>query len=87
MRPPLRTITGPSTQLQSPSALSLDREGNLYVIDSYGVDSGCTDPTQGCWTVNVYAAGAAGDVAPIRSIRGPATKLFYVYGSAVDGSG
>lgn len=84
---PLRTIAGPATQLQSPSAISLDRDDNLYVVDTYGVDSGCTDPTQGCWTVNVYAAGAGGDVAPIRSIRGPATKLFYVYGSAVDASG
>jgi sugar lactone lactonase YvrE len=85
--PPLRTISGPDTQLQAPSALSLDPAGNLYVIDSYGAASGCSDPTGGCWTVNVYAAGAAGDAAPVRSIRGPATKLYYAYGSAVDASG
>jgi len=85
--PPLRTISGPATELQAPSALSLDRAGNLYVVDSYGVSSGCSSPTQGCWTVNVYAPGASGNAAPIRSIRGPATKLFYAYGSAVDASG
>lgn len=84
---PLRTISGPATQLQSPSALSIDRNGNLYVVDTYGAASGCGDPTKGCWTVNVYAKGAAGNAAPVRSIRGPATKLFYAYGSAVDASG
>lgn len=84
---PLRTISGPDTQLQAPSALSLDRAGNLYVVDSYGASSGCSNPTQGCWAINVYAAGAGGNAAPVRSIRGPATKLFYVYGSAVDASG
>ena len=85
--PPLRTISGPDTQLQAPSAISLDPAGNLYVIDSYGAASGCSDPTGGCWTVNVYAARAAGDAAPVRSIRGPATKLYYAYGSAVDARG
>ena len=84
---PLRTISGPATELMAPSALSLDSAGNLYVVDSYGAASGCSTPTQGCWAVNVYAAGAAGNVAPVRSIRGPATKLFYAYGSAVDSSG
>ncbi len=53
----------------------------------YGVASGCSNPTQGCWDINVYAAGSNGNVAPVRSIRGQSTKLYYVYGSAVDAGG
>ncbi len=84
---PIRQITGSSTQLYAPSSVSLDTSGNVFVTDVYGAASGCSNPTQGCWDVNVYAAGSTGNVAPVRSIRGTKTKLFYVYGSAVDTSG
>ena len=84
---PLRTIAGAATQLHAPGAISVDGAGNIYALDQYGATSGCFDPTHGCWTINVYAAGAAGNVAPLRSIRGPATKLYYAYGIATDGAG
>ncbi|MGA8533246.1 MAG: hypothetical protein WB615_03970 [Candidatus Tumulicola sp.] len=85
--PPARKITGPNTELYAPSSVSVAADGATYVTDVYGAASGCSNPTQGCWDVNVYAAGANGDAAPVQSIRGQQTKLYYVYGSAVDASG
>lgn len=84
---PSRVLAGAATQLHSPSALTLDASQNLYVVDQYDAASGCGTPTLGCWAINVYAPGAKGNVAPIRSIRGPATKLFYAYGDAADAAG
>jgi hypothetical protein len=84
---PVQNITGSNTGLRAPSSVSVDASGAIYVTDMYGVASGCSNPTQGCWDVNVYAAGSNGNVAPVRSVRGPATKLYYVYGSAVDAGG
>lgn len=84
---PLRTIAGSATELHAPGALSVDSVGNIYALDQYYAGSGCFDPTHGCWAVNVYPTGADGDVAPVRSIRGPATKLYYAYGLVADGAG
>lgn len=84
---PLRTIAGAATQLHAPGALSVDDSGDIYSLDQYAAGSGCFDPTHGCWAVNAYAAGVGGNVAPVRSIRGPATKLYYAYGIATDSGG
>lgn len=84
---PARSIAGSATELHAPGALSVDDSGAIYSLDQYSAGSGCFDPTHGCWAVNVYAAGADGNVAPVRSIRGPATKLYYAYGIAADGAG
>jgi hypothetical protein len=84
---PQRTIAGSSTELHAPAAIALDGTGNLYALDMYDAASGCSNPTQGCWTINVYAAGADGNAAPLRTIRGPATKLYNAFGLAADGGG
>ena len=84
---PTRSIAGSATELHAPGAVSVDDSGAIYALDQYSAGSGCFDPTHGCWAVNVYAAGGDGDVAPVRSIRGPATKLYYAYGVAADGAG
>jgi sugar lactone lactonase YvrE len=82
--PPVRAIEGPNTLLAKPRGLVLDAAGNLYVanhggangINAYGPDLGA---------VTVYAPGASGDVAPIRTIRGYHARLNGPSGIALDG--
>ncbi|MBI2816703.1 MAG: hypothetical protein HYX72_07170 [Acidobacteria bacterium] len=62
--PPIRVIQGPRTQLNWPTALSIDHErGELYVAN---------DPVD---SVLVFKADANGDVAPIRVLKGPKTLI------------
>ena len=62
--PPVQVIQGPKTQLDWPTALSIDSErGELYVAN---------DPTD---SVLVFRADANGDAAPIRVLKGPKTLL------------
>jgi sugar lactone lactonase YvrE len=68
---PIRTISGPSTGLGAgastglpgPGGLAVDGAGTLYVADLAAN------------SVMVYAPGANGNVAPIRTIRGANTRL------------
>ena len=61
---PARTIQGPRTQLNWPTALAVNPEnGELFVAN---------DPEH---SILVFAANANGDVAPIRVLRGPKTLL------------
>jgi hypothetical protein len=75
---PTRTIAGTRTALDGPHQLALDSSSNIYVANS-AYDSG-----KGSLTV--YAAGANGNVAPIETIEGSATKLDGANGIALDGS-
>jgi LPXTG-motif cell wall-anchored protein len=72
----LRQITGPATTLVNPLDAGTDAAGNIYVSD-YSTNS-----------VVVFAPGANGDVAPIRTISGGATNINDAYGINVlaDGS-
>ena len=56
-----------------PEGVAVDAAGNIYVADH---------PSK---SVFVYAAGANGNVAPIRVISGSKTTLTYPWGIAVDG--
>ncbi len=74
---PIRTIAGSSTLLVKPNGVALDAAGNIYV-------SNLTPPATG--TVNIYAASAVANAAPI----GQYTDANYVgnpYGIALDNSG
>jgi len=53
---PVESISGSSTQLDTPAGIALDADGNMYVTN-FSSDS-----------VTVYAAGANGNAAPIRTI-------------------
>ncbi len=75
---PASTIKGSSTFLNSPTGLALDLAGNVYVANGGGPFGG---------SVMEFAAGAAGDVAPMRIIQGLDTKLVNPRGIALDAQG
>ena len=56
---PIRTIMGPSTQLNNPHAVSIDPIHNEYFVPGREED----------WRVLVYPREANGDVAPIRILE------------------
>jgi 6-phosphogluconolactonase (cycloisomerase 2 family) len=62
--PPLRVIEGPKTQMDWPTALSLDVERNELFVANDGGDS-----------ILVFDASANGDVAPLRVLKGPRTLV------------
>jgi hypothetical protein len=77
---PIRKISGRKTGLNFPVGVGLDASGAVYVANS-----GATSNTR--WSITVYAPGATGDVAPIRTIKGHATELFDPQALAVAASG
>ncbi|HXB61528.1 MAG TPA: NHL repeat-containing protein [Acidobacteriaceae bacterium] len=78
---PLATIMGANTGLNSSHDLTLDSSGNIYVVN--GDDFGGA----GASTVDVFAAGATGNVAPIAVISGSNTAFSDPNGISVDASG
>jgi len=73
--PPLRVITGDKTQLDWPGAMKYNPEnGDLYVANDIGQSV----------LVFANAPNAQGDVAPVRAIHGPATRLRNPTGVALD---
>ncbi len=56
---PLQIIEGAATQLDSPSDVTVDAAGTIYVLN-----------TGAAPTITVYAAGANGNVAPARVLAG-----------------
>lgn len=73
--PPLRVITGDRTQLNWPAAMKLNPEnGDVYVANDIGQ------------SILVFrnAASAQGNVAPMRVLKGPNTRLRYPTGVALD---
>ncbi len=78
-RPPIRTISGPKTGLNTPYGVAVPYQGEVYVSN---LASG-----SGTASITVFAAGAHGDVKPIRVIRGSKTGLAAPLGITVDDSG
>jgi hypothetical protein len=70
--PPLRVIQGAKTGLVQPDTLYVDVAHDEMMVDS-GDDS-----------VLVFPRTASGDVAPIRKLGGPKTKIRNIYGITVD---
>ena len=73
--PPLATICGPSTELDSPHSIALDSRGTIYVT------VGKHD------RVLEFAGDSNGNVAPVASIGGSNTGLNGPAGIALDASG
>jgi hypothetical protein len=71
---PIRTISGASTLLTTPQFLTVDAAGDLYVA-------------QGSGDVLEFNAGASGNVAPVRTVKGffgKNTGVGFVLGMGVD---
>ncbi len=72
---PLRVITGDKTEMDWPAAMKFNPDnGDLYVANDIG----------GSVLVFANAASAQGDVAPVRVIKGPSTRLRNPTGVALD---
>ena len=63
---PTRSISGPSTQLDDPGSLTWTPSGALWVVDV---------APDGSIELLRFAPGASGDVAPVRRVSGPRTRL------------
>ena len=80
---PEAVISGSQTALSRPTGLALDSAGNLYVGNCA---SGC-EVGSAPSAVLEFAAGASGNVAPIRDISGSNTQLANANAVALDTSG
>ena len=76
---PIRTISGSNTGLYYAWDIAVDAHGLMYVVNNAG--------RYGKNSITVYAAGANGNVAPIQTISGPQTTLYFPTGIAVDAQG
>jgi len=72
---PIRTVSGTNTGLENQTGIALNANGEMFVTNIGGDGVGST--------VTIYAAGANGNVKPIRTINGTNTGLFYPFGIAV----
>jgi secreted PhoX family phosphatase len=79
--PPIRTISGDKTKLNSPQGIAVDTAGKIYVTNDGGIASDGAD------SINIYASGSNGNVAPIAIMSGPKTQLKLPQGIAVDSDG
>lgn len=73
---PTYTIEGSYTELVKPGQLGVDTSGDIYVPNEE-----CGYEGHGC--ILVFAAGASGNVTPIRNINGGATKQNQTHALAV----
>jgi sugar lactone lactonase YvrE len=89
---PIAVISGPNTQLASPSAIAVDHGGNIYVTNDGPLNCkcgrgfcDCLYASPGC--VTVYAPGSNADAKPIATIGGTNTGIGAPYGIALDSNG
>jgi sugar lactone lactonase YvrE len=70
---PVVTIGGTNTGLAKPIGLALDATGNLYVANCSTQTFGCPNGANGNPSIEEFAAGSNGNVAPVRIITGKRT--------------
>ena len=75
---PERVITGANTKLDDTKSLAVGPDGSIYVIQDDASLNG---------RILVFAPGADGDVAPLRTITGSKTGLISPEDAAVDAAG
>lgn len=74
---PVQTISGNATGLKSPFGIAVNSDREIFVANSCFFSCG--------GSITVYATGANGNVAPIRTIEGSSTGLSNPGGIALDG--
>ena len=75
---PLRTLEGPSTRLEDAHGIAIDTKNQWMFISNHGNASNPLIPGGGTYqppSISVYPLKADGDVAPLRVIAGPRTRL------------
>ena len=77
--PTSHSISGASTTLGCPTGVYISQNGTIYVADP------CS--TNGYPTVDEFAAGASGNVAPVAWIGGSVTALGFPQGISIDSKG
>jgi hemin uptake protein HemP len=79
---PIATISGAATGLVAPFGITLDSNGNIYVLNvnalGYGCPAACDQNS-----ILVFAAGSDGNVAPMATIAGPSAGLTLPRGIAI----
>jgi hypothetical protein len=78
--PPLRTIAGPDTGLDTPDGVAVGADGVVYVANN-------SSSGEGFGSVTEYAVGVDGDAAPLRTIAGYQTGVIAPTGLALDSTG
>jgi hypothetical protein len=86
---PSAVISGLDAGLASPSAVAVDRSGDIYVTNEGAVKcthgcGQCIAVPDGSGSITVYAQGADGDATPTATISGAYTGLMYPYKIALD---
>jgi sugar lactone lactonase YvrE len=90
---PAALINGPDTGLASPSAITVDQNGYLYVTNEgptkvSGVETGpgffLHGTKAGPGSITIYQPGSDGDQKPIATIAGESTKIGFPTGIALD---
>ena len=86
---PVAEIKGGNTKLYSPSGLTVDSSGNIYVANPGSIlyEAHKSPIVQAVDTITVYSSGSTGNIAPVRTITGNLTRLSSLSGIAVDSSG
>ena len=86
---PVAEIKGVNTKLYSPSGLTVDSSGNIYVANPGSIlyEANKKPIVLAVDTITVYSAGSTGNIAPVRTISGNLTRLSSLSGIAVDSSG
>jgi hypothetical protein len=77
---PVGKIAGSSTKLAGIVQMALDGSGKIYVLGKNGLGNSGQ-------SIEVFAAGADGNVAPIATLAGPSTGLVGALSLAVDAAG
>jgi hypothetical protein len=77
-------ITGSNTGLASPLGLALDGAGDIFVANC---GTQCNYGPSGPTSIEEFAPGSNGNVAPVRTITGSRTQLGQADGIAVDEAG
>jgi hypothetical protein len=73
---PIAIIAGDKTGLNDPSAIAVDAEGRIYVVNETGGPR-VKGQTLDVGSVTIYAPGANGNVKPTATIQGDATGLSF----------
>jgi hypothetical protein len=84
---PLRVIEGPRTGLYDAHGMAIDVQKKLLFVSNWGNASDYRVAGSGKFyppSITVYPTDANGDVAPLRTIQGPKTRLDWAAAMAVD---